>query len=151
MVCWFCCYKGSGQKVRPSRSKCSEEEVVWRAFTIFMLSGKIARAVILIGWKYATTITVKLIYAPNKNKKFFLLQEYYISCFVIRHIVVCRVTLRRKETTGMWTRILMSFNSFNDSPCTVSGTNRRKQLRMLEQELSIQPEVSRSSWSRRNE
>ena len=27
--------------------------------------------VILIGWKYATTITVKLIYAPNENTKFF--------------------------------------------------------------------------------
>ena len=31
--------------------------------------------VILIGWKYVTTITVKLIYAPNKNTKFFLLQS----------------------------------------------------------------------------
>ena len=34
-------------------------------------------SVILIGWKYATTITVKLIYAPNKNTKFFLLQELF--------------------------------------------------------------------------
>ena len=34
-------------------------------------------------------------------------------------------------------------------PRTVSRTKGRKQLQMLEQELSIQPEVSRSSWSRR--
>ena len=31
-----------------------------------------------IWWKYATTITVKLIYAPNKNMKFFLLHMYII-------------------------------------------------------------------------
>ena len=29
----------------------------------------------LIEWKYATTITVKLIYAPNGDMKFFLLQR----------------------------------------------------------------------------
>ena len=42
-------------------------------------------------------------------------------------IVVCPVTLRRKETTGTWARTLMSFKNFNDSqkdnPCTVSRTN----------------------------
>ena len=32
-------------------------------------------SVILFGGKYATIIMVKLIYAPNKNTKFFLLQE----------------------------------------------------------------------------
>ena len=41
----------------------------------------------------------------------------------------------------MQTRILMSFNIFNDSqkdnPCTVSRTNRRKTDANLEQELSI--------------
>ena len=54
----------------------------------------------------------------------------------------------------MWTKILMSFNNFNDRqkdyPCTVSRTIGRKQLRMLEQEFSTQPEVSRGIWSRRN-
>ena len=39
MVLWFCCCEGSGQKVRPSFSNVSEEEMVWQAFTIFMLSG----------------------------------------------------------------------------------------------------------------
>ena len=76
MVLWFCCYKGSGQQVRPSCSKGSEEDVFWRAFTICLLSRKMVQAeldVILIGWKYATTITVTLIDAPNKNTKFFLL------------------------------------------------------------------------------
>ena len=65
--------------------------------------------------------------------------------------MVCPVTLRRKETTGIWTRILMSFKNFNDSQKDNPCTNGRKLLRMLEQELSIQTEVSRSSWSRRNE
>ena len=45
-------------------------------------------------------------------------------------IMVCPITLRRKKNTGMWTRILMSFNSFNDSYedslCTESHTNRKK-------------------------
>ena len=40
MVLWFCFYEGSGQKVRPSCSKDSEEEVVWRAFAIFILPGE---------------------------------------------------------------------------------------------------------------
>ena len=79
----------------------------------------------------------------------------YVTGFVIGLIVVCPVTLRRKENAGMWMRILMSFNSFNDSqkdhPCTVSRTNGRKELLMSEQELSIYPEVSWSSWSRRKE
>ena len=35
--------------------------------------------VILIGWKYATTIRGKLIYAPNKNTKFFLLHIYWLG------------------------------------------------------------------------
>ena len=33
----------------------------------------------------------------------------------------------------------------------MSRTNGRKQLQILEKELSIQPEVSRSNWSRRKE
>ena len=49
--------------------------------------------------------------------------------------VDCPVTLRRKENTGIWTRILMSFNNFDngqkDNPCTVSRMNGRKQLQML--------------------
>ena len=73
MVLWFCCYEGSRWKVRLTCSKGTEEEIVWRAFTIFMLSGKM---VILIGWKYVMTIMVKLIYTPNKNMKFFLLHVY---------------------------------------------------------------------------
>ena len=36
-------------------------------------------SVILIGWKYVTTITVKLIYAPNINTKFFLLHIPKVS------------------------------------------------------------------------
>ena len=44
-------------------------------------------------------------------------------------------------------RILMSFQNFNDCQKEIE----EKQLQMLEQELSIQPEVSRSSWSRKNE
>ena len=79
----------------------------------------------------------------------------FVSFLTGKQIMVCPVTLRRKEAKGMWTRILMSFNNFNDSqkdnPCTVGHTNGRKQQQTLEQGLSIQPEVSRSSWSRRNE
>ena len=42
--------------------------------------------------------------------------KYYRNgSFTTRQIVVCPVTLRRKETTGMWTRILVSFKNFNDS------------------------------------
>ena len=44
MVLCFSCYEGSGQKVRLSCSKGSEEEIVWRAFTNFMLSEKMVRA-----------------------------------------------------------------------------------------------------------
>ena len=44
MVLCFCCYEESGQKVRLSFSKGSEEGIVWQAFTIFMLSGKMVRA-----------------------------------------------------------------------------------------------------------
>ena len=41
-----------------------------------------------------------------------------------------------------------NFNvSQRDNPFTVSCSNGRKQLQILEQELSIQPEVSRSNWS----
>ena len=59
-----------------------------------------------------------------------------------KQIEVCPVTLRRKENTGMWTRILMSFKkalmaACKKNPCTVSRTIEEKQLRMLEQELSI--------------
>ena len=65
---------------------------------------------------------------------------YFYPIFATGQIVVCPVTLR-KENTGMLTRILMSFNSFNDSlkdnPCTVSCTNRRTTVANLEQELSI--------------
>ena len=39
----------------------------------------------------------------------------------------------------------------DEIPCTVSCTNRRKQLQMSEQELNIQPEVLRFIWSRRKE
>ena len=39
----------------------------------------------------------------------------------------------------------------DEIPCTVSRANGRKQLQMSEQELSIQTEVSRSSWSRKKE
>ena len=66
--------------------KDSEKERVWWAFTIFMLPrkngpGRIGLA-ILIGWKYATTITVKLIYVPNKNTKFFLLHNLSLQLFL---------------------------------------------------------------------
>ena len=64
-----------------------------------------------------------------------------LKVFGTGQIVVCPITLRIKETTGMRMKILMSFKNFNqsqkDNPCTVSRTNGRKQLRMLEQELSI--------------
>ena len=40
-------------------------------------------SVILIGWKYATIITVKLIYAPNKNTKFFLLHAFSLCVYVL--------------------------------------------------------------------
>ena len=46
-------------------------------------------------------------------------------------------------------KTLMS--AWDEIPCTVSRTNRRKELLMSEQELGIQPEVSRSSWSRGKE
>ena len=36
--------QGADREVRPSFSKGSEEEIVWRAFTIFMLSGKMILA-----------------------------------------------------------------------------------------------------------
>ena len=49
-------------------------------------------------------------------------QKYFITR---GQIVVCPVTLRRKETTEMRTRILMSFKKFNDcqkdGPCPVSS------------------------------
>ena len=56
-----------------------EEKMFWRLSSIFGAARKDGpgwiRLVILIGWKYAATLTVKLKYAPNKNTNFFLLQD----------------------------------------------------------------------------
>ena len=66
-----------------------------------------------------------------------LMAETFIEFLATRHIIVCPVTLRRKENTGIWTRILMSFNSFNNSQKDNPCTNRRKTVANLVQELSI--------------
>ena len=90
----------------------------------------------------------------NKFKKIQISSRTYLL-LATKQIVVCPITLRRKENTGTWMRILMSFSNFNDiqkdNPCAVCRTNGRKRLQMFEQELSIQPEVSWTSGSRRNE
>ena len=52
----------------------------------------------------------------NENHYIFLNFEIGMDhFFATGQILVCPVTLRRKKNTGMWTKILMSFNSFNDS------------------------------------
>ena len=54
------------------------KESVWRfsSITAAQKGGSVwIRLVILIVWNYSSTLTVKLNYTPNKNAKFFLLQE----------------------------------------------------------------------------
>ena len=73
-----------------------EESEKWLARP-FMLprGGDLGRmaSVILIGWKYATTITVKLIHAPNKNTKFFLLILRGLFYFHCPRITIIKVLL----------------------------------------------------------
>ena len=81
-VASWCCdsaaMKGADRKnVRPAR-KVLRKRWFGGLSPFLCCPGKwsgLNRISILIGRKYATTITVKLIYAPNKNTKFFLLQE----------------------------------------------------------------------------
>ena len=71
---------------------------------------------------YITTFSSLLNSSQTNNIFYCICSDTFLTK---RQIVVCPVTFRRKENTGMWTRILMSFSNFNDNqkdnPCTVSS------------------------------
>ena len=150
---WSICAEVSGD-FHPTYTLCSMEFCVTKkdqeevAFSCWNKSSARENMADVKKWKWSA---IRSMYVTYTKTDF----SFTNRALVTRQIVVCPVTLRKKETIGMWTRILISFKNFNDiqkdNPSTVSCTNRRKTVVNLEQELSIQPEVSRSSWSRRNE
>ena len=85
--------------------------------------------------------------------------------FTIKYIAVdnkvdqscCLCYIKRRKKTNESMRILFEFQNLlyqleTKSPCAVShANNRRKEFLMSEQELSIQFEASRISWSRWDE
>ena len=86
MVPYCCCYwRADGRRLH--WTKLFSQECL-TAFPQFVLPRKMLRDeldVILIGWNYASTLTVELNYAPNKNAKF-LAATYLIHLKKMRRL-----------------------------------------------------------------
>ena len=78
-------------------------------------------------------------------------EAYYFDKKTNRCALLLKKGVRQMSGREYWWVPKTLMSARDKIPCTVSCTNRRKQLQMSEQELTMQPEVSRSTWSKRKE